>query len=294
MSKYEFLGTEWHQPNYLPPELYDSLLKPYSFNGVEDIELLGEFISQSSKPRNILELGFGTGRSLPTLNHLAPHSAITAVDLSETMNTHVASSENAKEINIIQSDSLKYLDTSEEQFDLIFSLWSLSHSIHDNLKADPTPVGKEALVNRMVSFWRDNFSQYGRGFIIHFDSRSEEQRVLAPTWAKLNSFFDTNDGPSHSLKVLLSSLEKASSQNYIDFRISNRRCDPIVFDSLNSTLEAFVNFHLEGSLQRHMSLLEAEKECNEISARLEPYVQIDGTVTISPRAYVIEIFRSRI
>jgi len=70
---------------YLTPQYYNKILKTYSSQGTDDLEIFTEFLSKQKHYNNILELGCGSGRSTQTILDNCSFNSLTLTDLSTNM-----------------------------------------------------------------------------------------------------------------------------------------------------------------------------------------------------------------
>ena len=197
------LGTRIEDhADYVEPSDYARLLKPYNAGSVEDLALFARFMqtipSVIERGRvdfdKVLELGCGPGRSTQTFMNTADAKELHLLDLSPRMldetSRRYADLDN---VRYIESDTTAHLEDSDEQYDLIYSLWSFSHSVHQILTSGDLEAAKlrvKTAIRRMVV----EMMKPGAGFfLIHVDSKSEEQTILFRQWAKLYPLFENED-----------------------------------------------------------------------------------------------------
>ena len=176
---YPWLRISPTEDRYIQPAYYDALLKEYFFNGKEDIEYFRDYLSTVAPDVAFLELGPGTGRATKILFESSRGvKSLTLVDLSKRM------LESCKKLFVekaamsyIASDSIDFLLSTENIYDSIYSIWSLSHSIHKNLEDLGNENGAIKVKKAITKMTRENLRAGGSFFAIHFDSDSPEQKI---------------------------------------------------------------------------------------------------------------------
>ncbi len=289
-QKYPWLVT-WKHSDYLSPNYYQRLLKPYVFGGRDDLTLFDDFLaSLKVKPQKALELGCGSGRGTEVFLKRFPKTRLDVLDLSPQMLefTHKHFPVQEK----ILSDTFNYLSETKEKYDFVFSLWSFSHSLHQHLEtATDLERGKSKLSDVLKNFIVLNLEKDGDFFIIHFDSQSDEQKILMKQWAKTSPVYDVGKQQSLSLQVIERTLNDLQQAGIVSFSITHFVGEPIVYDDINLALETFLNFHLEGCLNNR-----PEKEITSIIDELSGYFNrfLDpktGKISIKPGCFIIKIHK---
>src|SRR5690348_6523025 len=99
-------------PEYLAPDYYDSILKPYIFSGVTDLELFRSFLTTAHlrERASALEIGPGTGRATRVFSECFKSAEIDLVDQSQQMLSYLRAYPPAgTSTRLIRSDAITYL-----------------------------------------------------------------------------------------------------------------------------------------------------------------------------------------
>lgn len=278
--------------HYMLPAYYNKLLKEYIFKRKSDLTLFREYLQTINLAQNssVLELGCGSGRATAVaLSTIKAFSLFDLVDLSPDMISHVTNRfKISRGIKIIQSDNINYLRDTKNKYDLVYSLWSLSHSIHQHLVNKGFKKGSIYVEKCITSFIKNNVNQGGKWFIIHFDSQSDEQKILMKQWSKNFLIFRQNNRQSPS-KILIDKVLNSLNGTYITrLVVEHFTGDPIVYSSLNELLEIFLNFHMEMEYNRSRDI---EGIIKEISQDVAIFSKSDGTYCIRPGCFIYSFER---
>lgn len=276
-EKYSWLKLVGHEKteNYLPPNYYDKILKDYNFNGRSDLEIFSDFIRKNlkiNKELDILELGGGSGRSTKIfLENFSNINLFEIVDLSTKMIKFSKQLFKNRNINFIKSDTINYLLNTKNKYDFVFSLWNLSHSIHQHLLTRGIFSGSAYVTRVLNKFISNNLKPGGIFFIIHYDTLSEEQKLVAPyrvnLWNNVYSGYDISK-QSPSKQLIDEILNNLALENIISRKIYHLKGDPIKYSSLEEVLEIFMNFHMEGNFNNSKNVQSIIKD---LSTRLKKY-----------------------
>lgn len=272
--------------NYISPDYYSKLLKEYNFSGRLDLDYFSSFLKGNfhRKVGNVLELGVGFGRATDVfIDSLDNFKRLDLVDLSEDMFQLVKNKyKRNKKIFIYKSDNLEYIKKTKNKYDFIYSIWSFSHSVHYNL-IDKNK--KEGYVESIISKFIQNNMNSGAGFfLIHSDSLSEEQKILMRQWRKFFPEFKSKTKQSPSKLILdkvFSSLDEKG--DIVDLTVSHLEGDPIIYDSMENTLEIFMNFHMETEFNKHKNV---QKILYELKEDIKKYKKADGKYYIRPGCFI--------
>jgi len=274
--------------DYIAPDYYDVLLKDYIFQGKEDFRHLIEFIKERvvSNPV-VLELGCGTGRVAEEVLKSFKVARLDLVDLSPKMIRFSKEKfKKIKNIEFYQKDSLEYLEKTEEKYDLVYSLWSFSHSVYQHIeKSSPLIKVQERLNLVLGKTFKENLNGEGSFFLIHSDWLSEEQSVLIKQWARKDKPIAEVGVQGPSKIWIESGLKKLEHEGVIRSEIVHYIGEPIVYDSVEKALEVFINFHLE-------SYFNLSEKIMDIIPDLEDYFKgftsKDGEVSIRPGCFIFK------
>jgi len=288
--KYPMLQTAvGKMSDYISPDDYDRLLKTYSFGGKTDLQMLEDYLRhkfdiQSGTRGSIqsaLELGCGTGRATDVTINVTDIGDFTMLDLSPHM-LAVSRKKYAQHSNVHfeQSDTIEYLEQCNAQFDLIYSMWSFSHSIHQVLDTHAylhDIFRVQEAVRRMVRVMMKPGSSF---YMMHVDSLSEEQRMLFRQWARAFPMFGDEQHQTPSKLLLDDVLEEMEQRDEIQgLDIQQHTGDRIEYDSIEEALDASLNFHLESFFNDRP---EAKIVADDLTAELLKFRQEDGRIVIRP------------
>jgi SAM-dependent methyltransferase len=286
-TQYPWLKITTTVEDYVAPDYYDRLLKPYSFEGKTDLEYFASFLEKlQKKPIKALELGPGTGRVTDCALQHAPFSSLSLVDLSTQM--LAASRQRFSELNFVnyfQDDSLRFLEHAHDTYDLIYTLWSFSHSIHQLMIQKP--LGEVALYVKQVlrKMVLENMELGSWFYLIHFDGQSDEQKILIEQWRKKYSFY-TSGQQSPSKGFVDSVFEELQKEGVIEFSLVHHLGDEIVYESKDEALEIFLNFHLESHFNNEPYITDIIKE---METYFEQFTDADGRVRIKPGCFEYQV-----
>ncbi len=175
-KQYPWLSRVNTVEDYIPPEYYQHLLKPYTFRGVSDLSLFKEFL-YDKEPSKVLELGCGSGRASSIAVSTIPIADYTFSDLSKRM-LEAAKQHLPAKSSFIVSDAIEYMKNTEDIYDLVYTLWSFSHSIHQHAHRLGIEKAEKYISSIIKKFVRKNIAKNGSFFLMHFDSLSQEQSIL--------------------------------------------------------------------------------------------------------------------
>lgn len=287
IKKYPWLKYTNSVEEYLLPKYYKQLLRPYKFNGFSDLQLLKNFL-KDRQPSNILELGCGSGRASSVVVSLFPQAKYTFSDLSKRMLEAAKKKLPPKSFFVI-TDAIEFMEKSEEQYDLIFTLWSFSHSIHQHMHNIGIEKAKRHIYLVIRKFIKENMKTGSLFFLIHFDSLSEEQRILIPQWKRVFSVFKNTEQQSPSKQIIDQTLLDLDNDGLIRLSINHLSGDSIVYLTENEMLETFMNFHLETYFNTSPIVADV---IEDIKFKAEKYKNIDGSYSIKPGCYVYSFIKN--
>jgi SAM-dependent methyltransferase len=240
---------DWRRfSEYIPPEEYLRLLPQYTVKGVSDLQLFRDSLLRRlshpySDPIDALELGPGPGRATVVFLKTVPDSRLTVVDLSRRM-TAFFSERFGEGVDTVIGDSLRYLKSTKREFDLIFSLWSFSHAVHQALVVDGrtkgTAMTEQVLERTLVKVLKKN----GLLYIIHFDSTSDEQIISLRQRRRMWAFLKAGV-PSPSQRIIEKFFTRAEKLGRCKFRRRRYVGDEILLGRLEYAREVYLKFHME-------------------------------------------------
>lgn len=287
ITKYPWLSTTTTVEDYVEPKYYDLLLKEYSFSSKKDLEFLEEFLKKHPVKQNlsILELGCGSGRATKiALEHLKGNFQL--VDLSSRMITFCKQKFNKKQITFVNTDLLSFLNSTDATYDIIFSLWSFSHAVHQALIIKGTEKGTEYVrqtINKMIL---QNMKKSSSFFLIHFDSLSDEQKILMKQWRRVFPIYSNNTIQSPSKTIIDNVLQALQKKGFITLKCTHLRGDDIVYKSAEEALEIFMNFHMESYFNNSPL---ASEIIDDLLAYFKKFTLPDGTIRIKPGCFIYEV-----
>lgn len=270
---------------YLPPEYYEGLLKPYVFDGRTDLEMFESFLDSHVPPVNqaVLEIGPGTGRATKVLLSRTQPREVDLVDQSCRMLQYCAKRFAASgQMRFTSCDAIRFLSSTTRTFSFVFSLWSLSHSIHQNIARDGLKQGGAKASFAIRRLFHSVLRPKGRFFLIHFDTTSEEQMISLRQRQAAEDWLVPGQ-PSPSQTIIESALEELSSEGIIDWNKKHLIGAPIVYTDLEEALEIFMNFHMEGSFN---TSLHRERVLMELHRELSRRRKTGGRISVRPGCFV--------
>ena len=287
IEKYPWLKYVNSVEDYLPPEYYKDLLQPYTFNGVTDIQLLKNFL-KNKNVSSALELGCGSGRASAAAVQMFPGANYTFSDLSKRMLTS-AKSHLPQDASFVVSDAIEFMENTANTFDLVYTLWSFSHSTHQHLHRLGIEDGRKYISRVLEKFVLENIKKDGSFFLIHFDSLSDEQSVLMRQWQRVFPTFANIDQQSPSKQITEETLTKLDTNGDIRLNVQHLQGDVIQYESEDVLLETFMNFHLETFFNQSEYL---QTVLEDIKMQVATYKQNDGTYAVTPGCYVYSFIKN--
>jgi len=290
-KNYPWLKITTTVEDYVKPDYYDYLLKDYIFKSKTDLQLFTEHLATLTDKNclNVLELGCGSGRStLAFLNYMkAKENSLKLVDLSNRMLKFSKKKFiNNKNLTFIKSDSLKFLEKDNSTYNLIFSLWSFSHSVHQTLIKMGYKYCREYTQNVIKKMIEINMAKKSSFFIIHFDSMSDEQKILMQQWKKVYPILSDIEIQSPSKLILDEVFETLKKQKKIKLKFIHYEGEEIVYPSTEKALEIFLNFHLESHFNQSSMLPQI---INELINYFENFTDYNGFVRIKPGCFIYNV-----
>ena len=287
IQKYPWLKFTNSVEEYLPPEYYKHLLCPYTFGGVSDLQLLNDFLKDKFAS-NILELGCGSGRASDVVVNSIPNAAYTFSDLSERM-LDAAKQHLPNRSSFVVSDAVEFMENTPEQYNLVYTLWSFSHSTHQHVHRLGIEKAGQYISSVIKKFIRENIKPNGLFFLIHFDSLSDEQRILMRQWKCIFPAFMNTEQQSPSKQIIDRALLDLDNKGVITLSINHLRGDSITYTSENDVLETFMNFHLETYFNTSPIVADVVED---IRSQAEKYRNADGSYSITPGCYVYSFIKN--
>lgn len=283
---------------YRAPGIYEQVLLPHYFDGVEDIDLVARLMREHyGQPGNnlrldILDLGCGTGRVTAALAPYAAH--LRGVDSGQPMID--AFTQRFPHAQAARQDTRAAVEVMCAEhggpFDVVGAFWSLSYPIGDlfeELTADgirPKPdqaaarEQAEHLVYQILSL----VAPHGHLMILFFDSDTPEQRLVTRLWEKVAPFPGTGRG--YSREILIDALRTAEDRGegrLVHTRLGGAALAP----DAESALRWFEVVHLK-SLP---ALLVDPTARDAIDTFITQYEQPSGEVIIPTGAHLLDFWK---
>lgn len=289
-KRYPMLQTKVaNMSDYVAPDDYHRLLKPYVFDGKSDLEMIQESMREyldvtkdsRGKITRALELGCGTGRVTDAVREIVDIDSLHLLDLSPQMLASVKEKyADSDEIEFIQSDSIEYLEQSDIDYDVIYTLWSFSHSVHQILDDHAYLHDVFRVQNAMKRMVRTMMKPGGFFYLTHVDTMSDEQRHLFRQWAREFPMFGDDQHQSPSKLLLDDVFEELEETDEIsDLRIERHLGDPIEYSSMEEALDIYLNFHLESHFNEKPEALEVAED---LENSLREFEEDDGRLLVRP------------
>ncbi len=290
LQRYPWLSVLNTVEEYIEPDYYNKLLKAYSFGDKDDLSILKDYITNIStrETSSVIELCCGSGRVSDLVTRALPNANFTFVDLSARMLSYTKDKYPEKPTyQYIQDDAVDVLaKLGDTMYDFMYSLWGFSHSVHQHIHDDGLENTKKKLASNIKTFIANNLAAGGKAFIIHFDSMSDEQRILMRQWQRVYPTFSDISVQSPSKMILDEILSDLDNRNEIYLTRAHLKGDPIKYSDEDEVLEIFMNFHLETYFNDTDM---ASLVLNDIKKQIKPYRNADGSYSITPGCYVYSL-----
>ena len=290
LKKYPWMGITTKLEDYLEPGYYDRILREYVFAGKYDLEFLKDAAVRLKGDVKALELGPGTGRATDAfLRASGKVKQLTLVDLSQRMlESCRARFTNRGFISYVNSDSIDFLLADDGTYDFAYSLWSFSHSVHQNLQRLGLSDGRAKVRRAINKLLTENLTPGGSFFLIHFDSLSDEQRISIRQRSRDITIFENLEVQSPSKRLMDDLLQELKASGKVSFECRHYVGAPIRFPTPDTALEYYLNFHMELHFNESPKLPEIVEE---LEADIRKYQAEDGSVSIKPGCFIYSITR---
>ncbi len=290
-EEYQWLRITNSVEEYIEPNYYNKLLKDYIFDRKSDIDIFKDFLKSIDLDKEIyaLELGCGTGRATNAfINSLGSADFnLELVDLSERMLSFSKMEfSNYKNIKLFKSDSIEFIEKTKEVYDVIFSLWSFSHAVHQTLIKRSLYEGRMYVKSTIRKMVKENMAKSSKFFLIHFDSLSDEQKILMRQWRKAFSIYNNLHLQSPSKRTIDETLQELRNEGIIKLRVRHLRGEAITYYSVEEALKIFLNFHMETYFNKSLLL---PNIINELKEYFKKFTDKNGKIMIKPGCFVYEV-----
>lgn len=245
-------------------------------------------VLENRKFLKVLESGCGSGRASDTVVSETSNANYTFSDLSERM-LEAAKQHLPENSSFIVSDAVEYMENTENVYDLVYTLWSFSHSTHQHIHRLGIEKAEDYISSVIKKFIRQNIAKKGSFFLIHFDSLSHEQRILMRQWKRVFPAFTNIDEQSPSKQIIDKILLELDTKGEITLSINHLQGDAIHYKSEDEALETFMNFHLETYFSNSPF---AESVIGDIRGQISKYRNDDGSYDIAPGCYVYSFVKN--
>ena len=282
-----FGGTE-----YLSPEYYAELLRPYRFAGTSDLDVFKTCLAEMHgvSPKRVLELGSGPGRATDIyLNAFRDRSRVLELldQSAQMLDASMRKYGLRDDIKYLHSDIVRYILHAPDRYDLVFSLWSFSHSVHQTLFAEGEIAGRTIVKDSISKLCQRNLNRGGRLFLIHFDALSQEQEIsLSIRRLKYPFFRPGHQSPSK--EILDETLTRLSAEGIVRYDVKHLTGDQITFGSVEEALEVFFNFHMECEFNDRSDIA---RLVGSVREKLERLRNSDNTLHIKPGCFIYRVDR---
>lgn len=291
-EKYLWLNISHSAAEYIGSEYYNQLLKDYIFQGKSDLQHFCDYLKDLPFLGNVLELGAGNGRATKIFLKKCGYKKLTLVDLSNSMLNGAKEGllKKGKNIRYVQADIISYILKSREKFDFIYTLWSFSHSVHQHLDRLGLKRGRWMIKNTLKKMVTDNMHKGSHFYLVHFDSLSDEQRILLRQWKRKMPIFRYVNMQSPSKRYIDESLKEMEKDGIIRCKIAHYEGKAIKYNSTEEVLEIFMNFHLESLFNKKGKL--TNLVLRDIERYLKKYHLLDGTICVKPGCFIYSITKT--
>jgi len=210
---------------YRSASVYDGVLLPHYFGGMEDADLVSELMRRHHGPPgrrrdlDVVDLGCGTGR---VTSRLEPYArSLLAIDSSQSMVDAFRQRHPGVDtwcLDIREAVARLHNGGRAGTFDVVGAFWSLSYPISDCFEevtadgvrpiADHT-VGR-ACAARLVRDVVELLAPQGHLLVLFFDPDTREQRLVTRLWERIATF--PYDRRAHNRQLLLDELRAAEDR----------------------------------------------------------------------------------
>jgi SAM-dependent methyltransferase len=278
---------------YLSADVYEQMLPPHYYGGIEDIDLVRDLLAQAlgeppeTPTLRVLDLGCGAGR---VTHALVPYAQeLHGADKSAGMINRFRVEFPQAQARCADTETvLADLRTHGEQFDLIGSFWSMSYPLlecFEDTTADGVVVTNDLatgttraqlIVRNLVEL----LAPEAHLVMLFFDTHSEEQRLVTRLWERVHPFPGT--GREHTWQLLLSGLHDAEADG--KGRLTTQRLPGI---AVAPDAAAVRRWFLIGHLNALPQLLDDPEVLADIDAFAARHTLPDGRVLMPSGVNVV-------
>jgi len=281
---------------YRSADLYDAVLAPHYYGGVDDVDLVGRLMAEHfGEPGErgeltIAEFGCGTGR---VTSCLAPHARrLVGIDSSRSMIAAFETRFPRAETRCLRTQAAvaQLLDEGlGEAFDVVGAFWSLSYPLgeffeamtEDGIRPVADVVTARASAGRLVQDLLALVAPGGHLLALFFDSETREQRLVTRLWERIAPFPD--GGRAYTRQLLLDELRAAEDRG-VGWLTHTRRGGVAVAPSEEAAHAWFNHLHLKD----FPTLVDDPDVQREVGAFVRDCTIPNGTVLIPSGVHVID------
>ncbi len=132
----------------------------------------------------------------------------------------------------------------------------------------------------------NNMKNGANFYLIHFDSQSDEQKILMQQWKKVYPIYKNTKQQSPSKLLLDDIFSELENEKIITNEQKHYIGTEIVYSNLNEALEIFFNFHMESYFNKSPQL---EKAINEMTSYFKKFITKNGNIAIKPACFIYKL-----
>jgi SAM-dependent methyltransferase len=281
--------------------VYEHMLPPHYYGGVEDIDLIRDLLRRvlgdppSMPTLRALDLGCGPGR---VTSVLAPYTAqLHGTDKSSGMISRFRAEFPHSHARCADTETVlaELLAEGRAQgFDLVGSFWSMSYPLLECFE-DTTSAGVLvtndldtgiARARRIVEGLLDLLAPGGHLVMLFFDAESEEQRLVTRLWERVAPF--PGSGRGYTWQLLLAGLQDAEANGR--GRLATSRLPGV---AVASSAEAGRQWFRLGHLNAAPQLVDDPDVLAEVDVFLARHTLVDGRVLIPSGAHLVHFHATK-
>jgi SAM-dependent methyltransferase len=281
---------------YRSANVYDGVLLPHYFHGMEDADLVTRLMRKHHGPEgdsgdlSIVDLGCGTGR---VTSRLEPYArSLLAVDSSESMIVTFQQRHHGAQawcMDIRDAVARMHDEGRGGTFDVVGTFWSLSYPISEcfeEVTAEGVrPVADQAAAResaaRLVHDVVELVAPQGHLLVLYFDPDTREQRLVTRLWERIAKF--PYDRRAHTRQLLIDELRAAEDRGQ-GWLTSTRLGGVAIARDRKAAHAWFDHLHLKDV----PALVEDPEVQQAIERFVEECVQPSGEVAIPSGVYVMD------
>ena len=289
-EKYPWLKIKTTVKEYVDPKYYNKILKPYIFDWKTDEDIFINSIQEiwENKFNSTLELWCWSWRITELFLKKFNYNNFDLVDFSNRMlSFSMKKFTNYDNLFFIESDTIKFLENCNKKYDLIFSLWSFSHSTHQIFSELWLEYWKKYITKILKKMLLENLNDWWYFFLIHFDSLSDEQKILMKQWKKVFPIFHDLEKQSPSKLLIDDILFDLKNEWYISYTQEHKIWQEIIYNNLEEALEIFMNFHMESFFNKNKLLLWSI--IDELIEYFNNFKNNNGNIEIKPWCFIYKV-----